>query len=373
MRMQLRRVVLLAALVLCLGLGYLRTTAQADEITGTWTGSVEGRGNYYWETSTRVVVPAIEVRVDSPSGLHLGAGYLVDVITSASIAQTGGGDDSSFTELRHGVNALVGQTFDLGSSQLDLTLTGVYSTESDYTSYVYGLESSLTFNEKDTRVSLSLSRVQDDVRSNVNPMLGGPLDGFTIGTGIEQVVNDVTVVSLSYQFGYLNGYLGNPYRSVLRPAPVAESPPDTRARHNVTARVAVALPHTSTAIHVLLSGYTDSWEVRALTPELQIYQQLGSDFILRPHYRFYAQTKAWFQASRAYPADWTGPTTNDPKLTEFTTHTLGLSAEYRLAFLGNSVLDFAKNSTLDLSFARYWSTNRFGNGIIATLGGRLLF
>ena len=114
--MQLRRVGLLAALVSCLGLGYLSTTAQADEVTGTWSASVEGRGNYYWETSTRVLVPAVQVRADSPGGLHLGAGYLVDVITSASIAQTGGGSDTEFTELRHGVNALVGQTFDLGSS-----------------------------------------------------------------------------------------------------------------------------------------------------------------------------------------------------------------------------------------------------------------
>jgi hypothetical protein len=371
--MQLRRAGLLVALVLGLCLGDLRTLAEADEATGTWTGSVEGRGNYYWERSTRVVVPAFQVRANSPAGLHLGAGYLVDVITSASIAQTGGGEDAAFTELRHGVSALVGQTFDLGSSELELNLSGVYSTEPDYTSYVYGLESSLTFNQKATRVSLSLSRVQDDVRSNVNAALGGPLDGFTVGTGIEQTVNDVTVASLSYQFGYLDGYLGNPYRSVLRPAPVAESPPETRARHSLTARVSWALPQTSTALHVLLSGYSDSWEVRALSPELQLYQQLGSDFILRPHYRFYAQTAAWFESGGAYAADWTGPTTNDPKLTEFTTHTLGLSVEYRLSFLAHSVFDFAKQSTLDLSFSRYWSTNTFGDGIIGTFGGRLLF
>jgi hypothetical protein len=372
MRMQLKRVVLLVALVSCLCLGDLRTVAQADEVTGTWTGSLEGRGNYYWEQSTRVVVPAAQVRADSPGGLHLGAGYLVDVITSASIAQTGGEEDAEFTELRHGVNALIGQTFDLGSSELDLTLSGVYSTESDYTSYVYGLESSLTFNEKATRVSLALSGLRDEVRSNVDATLGGPLDGFTVGTGIEQTINDVTVASLSYQFGYLDGYLGNPYRSVLRPAPVPERPPETRARHNLTARIAWGFLR-STALHVALSGYTDSWEVRALTPEVQIYQLLGRDFILRPHYRFYAQTQASFESGGAYPPDWTGPTTNDPKLTEFTTHTLGLSVEYRLSFLANSALDFAKNSTLDLSFSRYWSTNRFGNGIIGTLGGRLVF
>jgi len=370
MRMQLRRVGLLAVLVSCLGMGYLRTIAHADEVSGTWSGSVEGRGNYYWEQSTRVLVPAVQVRADSPGGLHLGAGYLVDVITSASIA-TGVGSDTEFTELRHGVNALVGQTFDLGSSQLELTLNGVFSTEPDYTSYVYGLESSLTFNEKSTRVSLSLSGLNDDVRAT-NSDLGGPLEGVKVGVGIEQTVNAVMIASLSYQFGYLDGYQGNPYRSVLRPAPVVESPEETRARHNLTARVSWALG-SSTSLHVLLTGYTDSWEVRALTPEVQIYQQLGRDFVLRPHYRFYAQTKAWFETGGVYPSDWTGPTTNDPKMTEFTTHTLGLSAEYQLSFLANSALDFAEDALLDLSVSRYWSTNRFGNGIIATLGGKLLF
>jgi hypothetical protein len=371
MRMQLRRVGLLAALVSCLGPAHLVATARADEVSGVWSGSVEARGNYYWEQSTRVIVPAVQVRADSPAGLHLGAGYLVDAITSASIAQTGGDSDTAFTELRHGVNALVGQTFDLGSSQLELTLSGVFSTEPDYTSYVYGLESSLTFNEKSTRVSLSLSGQKDDVRAN-NSDLGGPLDGLKLGVGIEQTLNRVVVASLSYQFGYLDGYMGNPYRSVLRPAPVAESPEETRARHNLTARISWALG-SSTSLHVLLTGYTDSWEIRALTPELRLYQQFGRDFYVRPHYRFYAQTKAWFENGGMYPADWTGPTTNDPKMTEFTTHTLGLSFEYELSFLANSALDFAKDALLDLSVSRYLSTNRFGNGIIGTFGGKLVF
>src|SRR5262245_18136952 len=61
---------------------------QADDATGTWTGSLEGRGNYYWERSTRVVVPAAKIKLAAPNGLRVGADYLVDVITSASIAQT---------------------------------------------------------------------------------------------------------------------------------------------------------------------------------------------------------------------------------------------------------------------------------------------
>ena len=35
--------------------------ARADELTGTWTGNVELRGNYWWERSTRVIAPEHEL------------------------------------------------------------------------------------------------------------------------------------------------------------------------------------------------------------------------------------------------------------------------------------------------------------------------
>src|SRR5579862_1045924 len=34
---------------------------MADEASGTWTGTVEARGNYFWERSTRVIVPTFKV------------------------------------------------------------------------------------------------------------------------------------------------------------------------------------------------------------------------------------------------------------------------------------------------------------------------
>src|SRR5688500_16897296 len=64
----------------------LATMARADEASGTWTGEVELRGNYYWETSTRVVAPEARIRLESPVGVRVDAGYLLDAITSASIA-----------------------------------------------------------------------------------------------------------------------------------------------------------------------------------------------------------------------------------------------------------------------------------------------
>jgi len=349
------------------------STARADETTGKWSGSIEGRGNYFWERSTRVVVPEVKATVSAPNGIHVGAGYLLDAITSASISAGAASDDLA-TEYRHGVSAEAGEAFELGGEQLDLTLNAVYSSENDYKSLVVGLDSSLAIDDKDTTLSLSATGVNDAIKSNADPSFDGRLKGFTLGAGLTQVLTPVLVLTLGYQFGYLDGFLGNPYRRALSAghAPEREAPPETRLRHSVSSRLAWFIPASDTGIHLLYTTYADSWDIAALAPELRIYQQITHDLLLRPRYRFYVQTKASFQRDR-YPAGWTGPTTADPKLTGLTTHTIGLTVEYRLGFLANSVFDFARDAWLDIGIDRYLSTSSFGNGVAGSVGGRLEF
>src|ERR1700759_1228744 len=102
--------------VMAFGVASLRSVARADEASGRWTGLVEARtANYYWERSTRVVVPSARVTVESPNGIRIHADYLVDVIASASIAQTGGGSDKVYTELRHAIGTGIGKTVSVGN------------------------------------------------------------------------------------------------------------------------------------------------------------------------------------------------------------------------------------------------------------------
>ncbi|HEX2677541.1 MAG TPA: DUF3570 domain-containing protein, partial [Polyangiales bacterium] len=196
-------------------LGAFALPARADEASGTWTGEVEGRGNYYYERSTRVIVPTIKAGVEAPNGVRLGAEYLVDVISSASIAQTGGGSDGVFTEYRHGVGLNVGKAFDLGQAQLDFTLHGHYSTEDDYKSRTYGLVSGLTWNDKATTLTLGLTRVDDTVLSNVTPSFEGNLQGLVTSLTLNQVLSPRVTFGIGYQLGVLEGFLSNPYRNAL--------------------------------------------------------------------------------------------------------------------------------------------------------------
>jgi hypothetical protein len=363
------------ALVLALAVVLVRG-ARADEASGTWSGTLEGRTNYYWERSTRVVVPEGRLDLEAPNGIRMHGEYLVDVISSASIGQ-GVEEDGVITELRHGVGAGVGKELDFGSSQLDLSIHGTYSTENDYKSWIYGLETSLSFAERNSKISLGVTRVSDDIEANNDPAWSGELDGVTVSLGLEQILGPRITFSFGYQLAYLEGFLGNAYRRVTfeQGAPSRESPPDTRLRHNLTSRVAFALP-SGTAVHVLNRGYLDSWEIAAITPELRVYQELGQSSFVRLRYRFYAQSSAEFARETAYPGsplDYTDPTTNDPKLLAMRTHTLGFAFEQRLDFLAGTFLDFAQQTWLDIGLDRYWSTSAFGNGVIGTVGGRMPF
>ncbi len=369
----------LASIALLLAL-IVSPTARADEASGTWTGSIEGRGNYYWERSTRVIVPEIEAKVVTPFGLRATAGYLVDAISSASIAQTGSDVDAVFTEYRHGARLELGKEFDLTNVQIDPSVHLTYSTEDDYTSFIYGAGVDFSFDERVNKISLGVTLVNDAIEANNDPTWEGELNGITTAVGYERVLNPYMVLTLGYQLGLLEGFLGNAYRSVVfeQGAPVREAPPGTRVRHNASARVAFFVPQTRTAFHLIHRAYIDSWDIGALTPELRVLQEVGDDLLIRAHYRFHAQTAASFlrRGGRQYPgasAAYRGATSNDPKLAAIETHTFGIGVEYRLSFLSNTFLDFASDATIDLSVDRYLSTSTFGNGVMASAGGRLPF
>lgn len=369
--------------------GVLPRTAAADEASGTWTGNVELRGNYYLERSTRVLMPAARVNVETPNGIRVRGSYVLDVIASASIAQTGGEEDGVFTELRHGIGQMaVGKKIDTGSAEIDVGIHGTYSTEDDYKSLTYGIGGSVALDEKNTTLSLGVTRVDDTIESNIDAAFEAKLHGMTFGFGLSQLISPVMKFDLIYQLSYLDGFLGNAYRSPLvnarsRPGssvlmgglPRPEDPPDTRWRHNLEGQLSWYLPRSWTTIQLYLRGYTDDWGIQAITPEPRIYQQLGEDLVLRVRYRLYAQTRADFASpdGQRYPVGYEGPITNDPKMVRFHSHQIGLRIGYKWSFLSDSFLGFARDMVTDISLDRGWTTSSFDNYWVATVGARLPF
>jgi hypothetical protein len=357
--------------------------AHADEASGTWTGELEGHGSYYYERSTEVWVPTGRLSMEAPNGMRVNASYLADVIASASIAQ-GIDSDQVHIEVRQGVGTGFGKTIHLGENELDLSVNGIYSWESDYFSWFGGVRAGYLFNQKNTGVSLGVTGVHDSIYMNSQQgrTFVDNLDGVTLTFGFSQVVSPVLTFGAGYQFVYLTGFLGNPYRVPQRgPSPFMESPPETRIRHNLEFTASLYSPATRTTFQGFARLYTDSWDLNAITPEVRIYQQLGRDFGLRLRARYYLQGRTFFALEGAelgmYAPGYTGPITADPKLSGFYSIQLGGRISFALTAFERSFLRFFSRGVLDLSFDHQWTTvdsTSFGRrNFFMILGGRLPF
>jgi len=359
--------------------------AHADRASGDWSGLAEVRGNYYWEQSTRVVAPEVALSVEAPNGVRLKGHYLVDSITSASLA-AGVRSDVRFTEVRHDFGLGAGYEFDLGDAQFDLSAYGRYSDEPDYTARSATLATTLNLNDRATEIRLSLTyvddtigkilrganRVGDDGRNLSDRGTVGDLSGVVLSAGWGQTLTPTLTLDLGYDLGALHGLLSNAYRQVSVDGVLRdELHPEDRLRHTFHARLAWFFRPTSTAFHLLYRAYVDSWDVAALTPEGRIYQDLGEVATLRLRYRHYTQTRAHFQQP-AYTSE-DSYYTADPKLSEFHSNLAGAMLLLKLAFLEDSPLDFARRSTLSMGLEYIWNTNSYGNAVLGSVALRVPF
>lgn len=363
------------------------TGARADEGSGTWTGGVGLWGNYYWETSTRVVAPEVTLRLTTPDGIDMRADYLVDAITSASVA-AGVIEDIRFTEVRNQGTIGFGREFDLGGAALRLDLNGRISHEPDYLATGISLSGSLSLAERCSVIGFSLGYIHDDVGAVVrggaprtddtgrdlsNRGRLGELEGIMAGISFSQILSPIATASIGYDLVHNWGFLQNPYRQVMvEGALMPEAHPEARTRHSFYGRLALFVPPTRTAFHVFYRVYLDDWELGALTPEARIYQEVGDDVTLRFRYRYYNQLRSFFYRTPdqyMMAMDGTrGLFTADPKMSEFESHLLGVEARIQLAFLHDSPLSFLEDGAAILSFDYLWQGSRFGNGIIGQVG-----
>lgn len=374
----------------------LASTARADETTGTWTGLLELRSQYYWETSTRVVAPELRLRLDSPEGTRVEGSYLVDAITSASIA-AGAQEDIRFTEIRNQGTLGISRELETGDAFLRLGTTGRVSHEPDYLATGLTAFGALSLNRRATVLTLSLTYIHDHVGSvlrggepRVDPSTGrdlsdrgrqGTLEGVVAGLTWSQVLTPVSTFVLGYQMVANWGYLQNPYRRARVAGTLArEEHPNQRLRHTLHGRYAHFFPGTKTAVHLMLRLYADDWSIAALTPEIRAYQMLGRGAMLRLRYRYYTQTLSDF----APPLDgYDGSeqfVTADGKMVGIDSHLGGVQLRVALSFLRRTpLLAFLERAWVDLTFdvwLRDYNRENVGWGrdaVIATAGLRTPF
>ncbi len=349
-----------AAALVTLALAAAATPAGAD-------GELAVRGAYYKERSTRVEQPMLDGRFDVGDDAEVDTHVLIDAITSASVASGAAG--TPFTEHRWEVGA--GFSRQLGN--LRLGGLGRYSTESDYRSFFGGVNGQLALADKNTVLGLAINAGRDHatnggLQGGLMQRVEGNLTTLMGSASISQLLTPNSLVGVTYDFAWLEGFQQNPYRTVIAGGvPAAERHPDRRLRHAFFASAKDYVPQTGLTLIAGYRYYFDDWGIQAHTPELRLVQALPREASLALRFRYYWQSKADFYKEiydsndpmvEPYLSD-------DVKLSHFDGQTYGAQLDLPLSALG--LTGDRGDIRATAVFEYLVQNNRFGDGVVAQM------
>jgi hypothetical protein len=364
------------------------------------------RGNYYREESTRVLAPIVQATVDAPDErFTIGAAYMLDAITSASIAAGSAelGGDIVFTELRHEVTATAGSR--LKDWQLGAFFR--YSTETDYIGRAVGAFVARDLLQRSVTLSLGYDLQFDRIYRIIGafgqraPWCGGEVmvdDCRNEGTGggsnflqIHHVRGTYTHalhknVLAQFVAGYAHqrGPLDNPYRRLLIINGLPETHPKRRNRFVTSANVRWTIPKARLTFEPYYTFYADDWKMRAHTPELRIHVRAARHLRLRARYEYYHQSGTFFwredgiyqgEAGGCSKDHVDGCTTADVRAMRWDAHTPGIQITWELDGLAKRArgLHWLEGGWLQATYNHVFQNNRFGNARVGSLEFSLAF
>ncbi len=197
---------------------------------------------------------------------------------------------------------------------------------------------------------------------------------FTGAVNLTQVLSPTTVLDVAYDVVYLKGLLSDPYLqvSVLDGAGgtvlVDELHPSKRTRHAGTARISQFIPSIRASLLGSYRYYGDTWSVHSHTAELKLNKYITNDLVFGVDYRYYSQTGSYFYRPQYVGSGFTATDyrTVDYKLAPFASNNFGLSLALMLRAFGKpgSDLEFLENSSIELTYFRYFNTLDFSADIV---------
>jgi hypothetical protein len=333
------------------------------------------RGTYFRESSTKVVQPMVEAKVNLPQGFDIGAHGLVDAISSASIAQ-GANADKVFRENRYEVGLRGGKS--VGRTRLgDDTRVGAmarYSHEPDYQSYTGGVDLNHWVLDKTGLLFAGFAYSHDEINPRP-PLDHRTLDVLYFKLAYGQAITPTTVLQGGYEIFFQHGFLGNPY--ISHPDLGREKLPDRRIRHALSLKVAQYVPRFSLGFQLLYRYYFDQgslttiepWGMQAHTIEGRVFKNLSQHLEVRLSYRYHWQGNSDFWCNArpdnggtpsCYPMDapyhsW------DPKFGHLTTQLPEVKLTWDMHVLG--ALGFPPWMTMgsfDVGYGYYFESSPYG-------------
>jgi hypothetical protein len=291
--------------------------------------SIDASSALFIEPSARskltVVNPSATVAVSPSNWLTFTGNYEADIVTGASESLKGGRlsavdivtSATHFSDTRQAVTG----GFTITRAATHLTASVTHGTEHDYRSNAFAVSAGTDFLQKNTQIELSYGRGFDQVCTTAYTSSDAPssrlaldnsagcfqkdaknraardisLNNFQLGwtqTWTPQLATQV-VLSASLQ----NGFLGNPYRSVvIAPAgdQALENHPDNRGRGALGVRGKYYVRSVETAFSASARLYRDTWAIFGQTYELDAERYMFPWLRLLARGRYYTQTKALF-------------------------------------------------------------------------------
>jgi len=256
--------------------------------------------------------------------------------------------DPNFHDRRIGVDASWSQPFGTTSH---VSVGGHLSNELDFTSIGVNGGLSHDMNEKNTTVSFSLNAEIDRINAIGGTPVGGSDYALLLKTGnqskhvlggllgLTQVMNRRWVAQLNYSYDRSQGYLTDPYKilsivdatgnlmavsSTTAGSPYRfENRPGNRTRQSLYFGNKIALGDE--VLDLSVRRGKDDWGITSNTIDGRVRFDLGNDWFLEPHARWYRQDKADFyhlylNESDPLPVYMSA----DPRLAACTATTLGM-------------------------------------------------
>ncbi len=267
----------------------------------------------------RVFHPQTEVSA-STERFGISAGYDLDIVSGATARVYTDAPDAvsgaTFKDTRQSARGAV--SFETAS----VGFTGGYSygSENDYKSQTLTASARGDFFERNFTLGLAYTRNFDKVCDNANTLAQGPIDRQPLATsegcftaGSDKATRSLTIdtfePSLSFtatplllltgggSLQVLDGFQSNPYRAVRLGSEgrtPQESLPRFRQRYAAFLRAHQALPPLRSALRLGLRGYRDSWDVRAVSADVELLSYFAPGLILGLRGRAHRQEGAVF-------------------------------------------------------------------------------
>jgi hypothetical protein len=279
--------------------------ARAADTPGENPWGVDATHLEYSESGSRM-----RVRVNQASAVvsvgesfQLKANGIQDLMSGASPVFNAPGPEGKPQQVLTGASVRdnrkagdIGASLIFGDNQV--TVRQGWSSENDYKSTWTSVEGRRDLNAKNTTLAVGVAFSDDGVSSHDAP------DDFRTRikrdffAGVTQIIDERSLVALSLEYSYSNGFLSDPYKLVFVQSAglLRDARPDQRRQTAATVKYLTYVPAIDSALQAVGSLSTDNWGIRSGAFELQWKKELPGEWRVDAGARYYTQSSADFYA-----------------------------------------------------------------------------